>query len=145
MRPVPSGHPSFKYLFLSSHIKVSELLGETVSCYTFLDTCLVLYQRWLLACVECVLCAFGQMLELALEVVSAWCVPGWGVQGSRVVTCAGGTMPSHMGWILVWQEMWQLWGIPSTLLWYLRQSSCGSGCDHWFGKRLLETLRQGVC
>lgn len=92
-----------------------------------------------LASAECVLCAFGQVLELALEVVA---VPGWGVQGSRVVTCAGGTMPCHMGWILVWRvgrKCGRLWDIPSTLVWCLRQSNCVPGCDRWFGKRLLET------
>lgn len=76
-----------------------------------------------------------------------WCVPGWGVQGSRAVTCAGGTMLSPTGQILIWQVVrkWgRLWGIPLALVWYLRQSNCVSGCDHWFGKRLLETPMAGI-
>lgn len=59
-----------------------------------------------MASAECVLGAFGQMLELALEAVSAWL----GVQGSRVVTCAGGMMLGDMGRVLVWQERQQAVG-----------------------------------
>ena len=68
------------------------------------------------ASVEDVLYAFGQMSVLVLEVVSAqWPVPGRGSRRSRVVPCAGGTVPSHTGRILAWQiarKCCRLWGIP---------------------------------
>lgn len=81
---IGTGHPSFSDtantscsirasffqipIFKLPYQNVIIIRGNFIYCHTYLDTFCALSK---MAFVECVLCAFGQMLELALGVVSA--------------------------------------------------------------------------
>lgn len=115
---LPADHPSFPTTantscsIRASFLQISIFKLPYQNVRTIRGNCLFIATLFLihvLCCIKvgflgvCAVCFWPDVGACTGGCFCLWRVPGWGLQGSRVVPCAGGTMLSHMGWILLWQ------------------------------------------